>query len=148
MAGWSFGPYPSSRELRVGTAERERAVQLLGEHLSAGRLDLAEFEERVTAAYAARTDGELRVPFRDLPGPAPTAAPPARRRVPRRTILLLLLLVVLGVSLAEAAFPPFLLIGALWLVVTFRRRRYAYAAGRGWSPGNRRGYPGPGSCGR
>lgn len=42
-------------EQRIGDAERERTAALLGEHVGAGRLELAEFEERVRSAYAART---------------------------------------------------------------------------------------------
>jgi hypothetical protein len=58
--------------LRIGTAEREAAMTILGEHLAKGRLELAEYEERVTAAIRARTRGDLRPLFEDLPPPYPT----------------------------------------------------------------------------
>lgn len=58
-------------EIRVGTAERESAVQLLGEHFSAGRLRVEEYEDRVGRALEARTRGELRPLFGDLPAPYP-----------------------------------------------------------------------------
>jgi len=64
-------------ELRVGTAERESAVRLLGEHFSAGRLQVEEYEERVGRAIEARTRGDLRPMFADLPAPCPAfMAPP------------------------------------------------------------------------
>ncbi len=53
--------------IRVGTADRERAVALLHDAVGAGYLDLQEFEERSTRAYAARTRGELRPVLDDLP---------------------------------------------------------------------------------
>jgi hypothetical protein len=57
--------------LRVGNAEREQAVQVLGEHFAQGRLDPQEFEDRTTAAYSARTAGDLDALFTDLPRLAP-----------------------------------------------------------------------------
>lgn len=60
-------PFESSDALRVGTAERERAVALLHDAVGAGYLDLQEFEQRSTVAYAARTRGELRPVLADLP---------------------------------------------------------------------------------
>lgn len=52
---------------RVGNAEREKAVELLGEHWRAGRLDPTEHELRVTKARAAVTRGDLDALFADLP---------------------------------------------------------------------------------
>lgn len=52
---------------RIGTAERDEAIALLGEHWHAGRLDPAEHELRVTRARAAVTQGDLDVLFADLP---------------------------------------------------------------------------------
>ena len=67
---------------RTSDEERESAVTLLREHGAAGRLDVDELEQRIGAAYAARTHGELEALFGDLPGrpPArPRAAAPTRR---------------------------------------------------------------------
>jgi TM2 domain-containing membrane protein YozV len=67
---------PDPRSIRIGTTEREQAVKALGEHFAQGRLEPAEFEERMTAAYAARTASELDRLFDDLPsasGHYPTA---------------------------------------------------------------------------
>jgi hypothetical protein len=53
--------------MRIGNDEREQAVRALGEHFAQGRLEPHEFEERTTAAYAARTTEELDPLFADLP---------------------------------------------------------------------------------
>lgn len=63
--------------MRVGHAERERAVTELGEHLSQGRLDPDEYAERTASAYAARTTDELDALFVDLPRPVAPVAPVA-----------------------------------------------------------------------
>jgi hypothetical protein len=74
---------PEPRSIRIGTAEREQAVKALGDHFAQGRLEPEEFEERMTAAYAARTADELDRLFVDLPraglpphGPGTPSAPP------------------------------------------------------------------------
>ncbi len=133
MASWPIGPYfnAGSRDLRIGTAEREQAVQQLAEHLSAGRLELAEFEERVAGAYAARTVGQLAALFRDLPSPQPPGARyPVGRWVPRRAILMAVLLLGLFLVVADIAFPPLFVIPICLLLIHRRRRRWAMAAYR------------------
>jgi TM2 domain-containing membrane protein YozV len=62
--------------VRIGNAEREAAVRELGDHYAAGRLDGTEYEERTTAAYAARTADDLEPLFADLPREQPTVAIP------------------------------------------------------------------------
>ena len=64
-------PAPSPR---IGDAERDDAVSLLQEHLAAGRIDNAEFNDRLNAALEARTMGELSPLFSDLPGRRPGQA--------------------------------------------------------------------------
>lgn len=44
----------------------------LGEHMSAGRLDIDEYGERTARVTAAKTRGELLALFDDLPAPHPT----------------------------------------------------------------------------
>ncbi len=61
---------------RIGDAERERAVARLGEHVGAGRLDLAEFESRSALVYGARTRADLDAVLADLPAARPVAADP------------------------------------------------------------------------
>jgi hypothetical protein len=57
--------------LRASQAERERVVERLRVHAGEGRLDLAELEERIEAAFAAKTRGELAELMADLPEPPP-----------------------------------------------------------------------------
>ncbi|WP_142104006.1 DUF1707 domain-containing protein [Pseudonocardia cypriaca] len=64
----------STPSVRIGNVEREAAVRELGEHYAAGRLDAAEYEERTSAAYAARTAEDLAPLFVDLPRDQPTVA--------------------------------------------------------------------------
>jgi hypothetical protein len=62
-------------ELRASDADRERVAEVLRDALAEGRLDMAEFEERLDATYQARTYGELTPITRDLPaaGVSPSA---------------------------------------------------------------------------
>jgi Domain of unknown function (DUF1707) len=53
--------------LRAGDADRAAVAAALGEHMAAGRLTLAEYDERVARAYAAKTYGELAELTTDLP---------------------------------------------------------------------------------
>ncbi|HEU4702210.1 MAG TPA: DUF1707 domain-containing protein [Conexibacter sp.] len=59
-------PTPSPA-LRASDAERERTATLLRDHAAAGRLTPEELDERLDAAYAARTVGELQALAHDLP---------------------------------------------------------------------------------
>jgi len=56
-----------SLDLRVSDAERDAVASELGRHFQDGRLDKAEFDERVTAAVAAKTQRDLDVLLTDLP---------------------------------------------------------------------------------
>jgi hypothetical protein len=64
---------PTSPSLRAADSDRERTVALLGDHLAAGRLDVVEFDERLSAAYSAVTLDDLDALVADLP-PQPVAA--------------------------------------------------------------------------
>jgi hypothetical protein len=66
-------------QIRIGDTERESALAALGEHMSAGRLDIDEYGDRSARVPTAKTWGELTDLFTDLPGPHPTfgAAQPA-----------------------------------------------------------------------
>ncbi|MFJ5773591.1 DUF1707 domain-containing protein [Streptomyces sp. NPDC093094] len=61
-------------DLRASDADREQVAEVLRDALAEGRLDMAEFEERLEATYQARTYGELAPITRDLPVPG---GPPA-----------------------------------------------------------------------
>jgi hypothetical protein len=114
----------AEHQVRVGDTERQQAAMALGDHLAAGRLDHQEYDDRVRAAYAARTWHDLQLLFGDLPGPPPVQPArsagwaPARRSRPRAIVPVLLLvtliisarfsvplfpLVVLGLVLARCA---------------------------------------------
>ncbi|MFD7314982.1 DUF1707 domain-containing protein [Streptomyces sp. NPDC059883] len=64
-------PYPSP-DTRASDAERERVAERLREAVAEGRLDMEEFDERLEAAFKARTHGELAPLVRDLPAPGTT----------------------------------------------------------------------------
>jgi Domain of unknown function (DUF1707) len=72
--------------LRASDADRAAVAEVLGAHMSAGRLSVAEYDERLARAYAARTYGELDELTTDLPAtrssttPSTTAAQPVAAR--------------------------------------------------------------------
>jgi len=82
----------TDRPIRASDQERESVVDVLRDAYTDGRLTLDEFEERTSAAYAAKTWADLRELTADLPaepvlGPdldhqwqalQPQAGPPAR----------------------------------------------------------------------
>jgi hypothetical protein len=74
---------PPAPVLRASDAERESIVTQLREHGAAGRLDVDELEQRIGAAYAARTHGDLEGLLADLPArPAARRAAAPRRHLP------------------------------------------------------------------
>lgn len=60
-------------EQRVSDAERDQVAAVLAEAYSTGRLSPVEHTERLEAAYAAKTRGDLAPLTRDLAGAAPGA---------------------------------------------------------------------------
>jgi Flp pilus assembly protein TadB len=122
------------RDLRVSDAERAEVADRLSKHYSDGRLDQAEFDERVDQAMRAKTQSDLSGLFDDLPSPEesePAQTSKTYRVAPRRRderphrhhhILFLALMVVVAFALAHALvqlYVPWLLIGVfavLWLV--------------------------------
>jgi Domain of unknown function (DUF1707) len=70
-------PERPEHSLRIGNPERDAVVQRLTEALNEGRIELAEYDDRVQQVYAAKTQAEL-VPITvDLPAPPPPPAPKA-----------------------------------------------------------------------
>jgi hypothetical protein len=53
--------------LRAGDTDRTAVATALGRHMAEGRLTVAEYDERVARAYAARTYADLAVLTADLP---------------------------------------------------------------------------------
>lgn len=76
----------SRDRMRAADTDRERVAEKLRAAHNEGRLDLAEYDERVQQAWAARTYGELEAITADLPRAAPPVAPATRHEVrpPRR----------------------------------------------------------------
>lgn len=70
-------------ETRIGNRERESALAALQEHLTAGRIELDEFDQRSAVVAAARTQGELAPVFADLPEPHGLAPTPVSLSKPR-----------------------------------------------------------------
>lgn len=64
----------------AGDADRERAVNVLKDAFTEGRLTQFEYEDRMGRAYQARTYGELDVLTGDIPRPVPV--PPTFRPMP------------------------------------------------------------------
>ena len=56
--------------LRAGDTDRTAVATALGRHMADGRLTVAEYDERVARAYAARTYGDLAELTADLPSSA------------------------------------------------------------------------------
>jgi uncharacterized protein DUF1707 len=61
-------------EMRAGDKDRQAVADKLKQALDEGRLDLAEYDERLQQTYAAKTYGDLDGLLDDLPG---LAGPPA-----------------------------------------------------------------------
>ena len=119
--------------VQIGDAERQQAAALLASHLAEGRLTLEEYDERVQAGYAARTQADLAPLFSDLPVPA-VGAPRARRsRVPGHRPSPVVLLAAFLLVAASVAFhvPLFPLLAVFWFRAAVVRRR-------GYGPGHRR----------
>ncbi|MET8998865.1 DUF1707 domain-containing protein [Amycolatopsis sp. Hca4] len=85
-----------SPQLRISDQNRESALSAIGEHMTAGRLDIDEYGERSARITAAKTRGELSEIFADLPEPHPRyedvpqaavapAPEPAAAPAPRRS---------------------------------------------------------------
>jgi hypothetical protein len=63
--------------LRAADADRAAVAEVLGTHMSAGRLTVDEYDERLSRTYAARTYGELAELTADLPAVAGCGGPGA-----------------------------------------------------------------------
>jgi hypothetical protein len=111
------------RPIRASDQERQSVVDVLRDAFTDGRLTLDEFEERMAAAYAAKTWTDLRQLTGDLPvepllgadlslrppaGPPQVMAPaaPLNRRRPARPLGRLLPVVFVWILIAAAAGSP------------------------------------------
>ena len=116
---WFTGP-SADQHMRASDAERQAVADRLAEHFSSGRLDQAEFDERVGRAMSAKTRADLNGLFDDLPetgAPAATDGPRPRRRN-GHPVLLVALVVLVAIAAAHVVWP-LLWIGALVAIVLF-----------------------------
>ena len=119
----------SDQHLRVSDAERQAVADRLAEHFSEGRLDQAEFDDRVGRAMSAKTRADLNGLFDDLPETGALAAPdmphmPQRRH--RHPVLLIALLVVAVIATAHVLWwtaVPLVWVAFLVAVVLFATGR-------------------------
>jgi hypothetical protein len=70
------------RQLRVSNTDRERVATRLQRASADGRLELDELDQRLSAAYAAKTYADLEPLTRDLPETSQPAEPADERRRP------------------------------------------------------------------
>ena len=108
---------PATGPVRIGDAERDQAVTLLGDHFAAGRLSREELDERIDQAIQAKFSTDLRPLFADLPGTEPAAVRPAAqfRPGPPAYAPLLVLAPMLLVGLMVTA----IVVGAPWVLWVF-----------------------------
>jgi hypothetical protein len=117
-ARWNtpWGPPPrgdAGADLRVSDAERNEVAEALSKHYADGRLDAAEFKERLDQAMSAKTRRDLSGLLADLPGTAPAvpASGPVPHRRHRALAVVAVALVLTG--LFSALVPPHV----PWLVI-------------------------------
>jgi Domain of unknown function (DUF1707) len=89
--------------LRVSDADRDAVAAELAEHLKDGRLDTAEFDERVGQAVTAKTRGDLDRLLADLPRPDPGSPPSPARRAAWPLALAPVALLVILMAVASVA---------------------------------------------
>jgi len=142
------------RDIRASDAERNAVASDLGQHFQDGRLDQAEFDERLTAAMDAKTWRDLGELLTDLPespagvvgwassepGHASASSAATWRLAPlwpvregRRGIGLLPLLVaavLIGGMLTDGWPWPFAPLGFVWLIVPVLVARAWLCGGR------------------
>lgn len=139
-----YGPMesrPTHRvPVRIGDAERDRAIASLGDHFAAGRLTAEEFDQRMDQALKARFNEDLEPLFADLPR---TVEPDVQSNSNRRPDLHLAwsamlwmapLIVIFAVVAAVVLSAPWLVWVFLWVFLITglfrRRRRYYYGQRR------------------
>jgi Domain of unknown function (DUF1707) len=77
-----------SSSMRASDTDRIQVAQLLADAAAQGRLEMTEYEARLTKAYAAQTFGELDRLSADLPGAATSASGGGPYRPAPSTVLL------------------------------------------------------------
>lgn len=108
-------------EMRVSDGERSEVAESLSKNYSEGRLDEAEFNERLQRAMSAKTRGDLAGLMVDLPA-AVVPPPPgvARRRRTGRFVFLVLAVFLFSVAVSSMMLPwhfPWLLFAVLFFCI-------------------------------
>lgn len=120
--------------LRASDQDREEIAGILREQYAQGRLTLEEFDERSSAAYSARTVGDLRPLVADLPGPGAPARTTDAVRSPAQARLIGMAGAVAAVVLLAAALfagrAVLALPGWLVIIVVMRVVRGGHGGGR------------------
>ena len=131
----SMEPRPTQKTpLRIGDAERDRAIAALGDHFAEGRLNAEEFDQRVDQAIKARFNEDLEPLFVDLPRtPEPNTEPGSNRRPDAHlawspVIWFAPLIVICALVAAVILSAPWLVWMFLWvfLITGFFRHRRRY----------------------
>jgi Domain of unknown function (DUF1707) len=125
----------SYSSMRISDAERTEAADLLSKHYGDGRLDEAEFNQRLDQAMRAKTYADLSGLFDDLPRTETEAAEAPRVPAPRHRhrhpagLFLMVALVIAAAVVAGHALAWFAtawiwlaLIGAVLFIAESRRR--------------------------
>jgi uncharacterized iron-regulated membrane protein len=123
--------------IRASDADREHVAERLRRAAGEGRLHTEELEQRLEAAFGARTYGQLDSVLTDLPGRRPTVASQALTIHPRGAVgvalamLATLAVLVTVVFVVTGVFAGWLLWSAFgWLFMRGRRgARRAHARG-------------------
>ncbi|MBL1079121.1 DUF1707 domain-containing protein [Nocardia sp. 2] len=119
---------------RASDAERARIADLLGRHLTDGRLDPVEYNDRVAQVYATATREDLQLVLKDLPelsDAAVTVEKPVNRlpiwqRIEGSawlgvSVLVLVIWAAISVAAGEFTYPwPIWVIGPWGAVLVFR----------------------------
>ncbi|WP_328397638.1 DUF1707 SHOCT-like domain-containing protein [Nocardia sp. NBC_00416] len=101
---------------RASDAERDRIVRDLSRHMEDGRIDLAEYDQRVAQVYQTATREELTAVLADLPALSSASTMKSRSRFPiwQRieasawlAVGLLVLVIWAAISLSVGAFTYF-----------------------------------------
>jgi hypothetical protein len=130
---WSRGLFGTDdQNMRVSDAERQAVADRLAAHYAEGRLDQAEFDERVGRAMSAKTRADLSDLFNDLPqspemrGAGPTGAPSipqgadlVRRHAHGHPLITAAVVVIIVFSVAHALWfvTSWLWVGIIALIV-------------------------------
>ena len=107
----------ADRRIRASDQDRDDAAELLIEAYAVGRLSREELDDRATAAYSAKTRGELRDATADLPLPGGRAGLPSDSvAVPREASGRLIAHIILAffVLVLAARLAGLVTIDAVW----------------------------------